>query len=121
MWHALSVLYDQCVGNCDCIPDRDIPDKSITVHFSCIQVSVAVTADVLLLIRCDDVRRRCRSVSLQGVNKPGGYATEKEFGDDMFTKAPSCTRNWFWNIWCVPLANVPTSSPVCCRIRRSQL
>jgi len=71
MWHALSALYDQCVGNCDCIPDRDIPDKSITVHFSCIQ----------------------------GVNKPGGYNTEREFGEDMYTKAPGCTRNWFWHIW----------------------
>ena len=38
MWRALDARYDQCVGNCDCIPERDMPDVSFTVHFSCIQV-----------------------------------------------------------------------------------
>lgn len=33
------------------------------------------------------------------MNKPGGYATEKEFGEAMMNTAPSCTRHWFWHIW----------------------
>ena len=74
VWRAIDARYDQCVGNCDCIPERDQPDVSFTVHFSCIQ----------------------------GVNKPGGYATEKEFGEAMLNSAPSCTRYWFWHVWCVP-------------------
>jgi hypothetical protein len=72
VWRAIDARYDQCVGNCDCIPERDQPDVSFSVHFSCIQ----------------------------GVNKPGGYATEKEFGEAM-NSAPSCTRYWFWHVWCV--------------------
>lgn len=74
VWRAIDARYDQCVGNCDCIPERDQPDVSFSVHFSCIQ----------------------------GVNKPGGYATEKEFGEAM-SSAPSCTRYWFWHVWCVRL------------------
>ena len=33
VWRALDARYDQCVGNCDCIPERDMPDVSFTVHF----------------------------------------------------------------------------------------
>ena len=41
----------QCVGMCECIPERDMPNEHVTVHFSCIQ---------------------------NGINKPGGYETEKQ-------------------------------------------
>lgn len=33
VWRALDVRYDQCIGHCDCIPERDMPDTHITVHF----------------------------------------------------------------------------------------
>ena len=35
---ALDVRYDQCVGNCECLPERDMPEDYFSVHFSCIQV-----------------------------------------------------------------------------------
>ena len=37
-WKALDVRYDQCVGNCECLPERDMPEDYFSVHFSCIQV-----------------------------------------------------------------------------------
>jgi hypothetical protein len=41
-----------------------------------------------------------RPCSLQnGVSKPGGYATEKEFGESMYTNAMSCTRHYSWHLW----------------------
>lgn len=33
----LDPRYDQCVGMCECLPGRDMPRTSLTVHFSCIR------------------------------------------------------------------------------------
>jgi hypothetical protein len=67
VWRALSAHYDQCVGHCECIPSRDMPDEHWTVHFSCIQK----------------------------VNKPSGYQTEEHFMHDMYHHAKSCTRYYY--------------------------
>ena len=38
--------------------------------------------------------------SLQnGINKPGGYKTEADFGESMFNNALSCTRYYSWHLW----------------------
>jgi hypothetical protein len=36
VFRALDLRYDQCVGHCECNPDRDMKDKYFSVHFSCI-------------------------------------------------------------------------------------
>ena len=66
-WRALSILYDQCVGHCQCSPERDAPDVVFSVHFSC----------------------------LHDVGKPGGYETEFSFLDDVWRYAEGCSRYWF--------------------------
>ena len=38
-------------------------------------------------------------VSIQGLNKPGHYTSEKQFAEDMMAKAPSCSRRWMWHVW----------------------
>lgn len=48
------------------------PDEHITLHFSCLQ---------------------------NGVNKPGGYKTEHDFGEMMYNNAMSCTRHYSWHMW----------------------
>jgi hypothetical protein len=35
VWRALDVRYDQCIGHCECLPERDIPKEARTVHLSC--------------------------------------------------------------------------------------
>ena len=36
-WKSLDTRFDQCVGQCECLPGRDMPLQAITIHFSCIQ------------------------------------------------------------------------------------
>ena len=38
IWHMLDTRFDGLVGNCECLPDRDMADMSFTVHFSCMAV-----------------------------------------------------------------------------------
>lgn len=38
IWHVLDTRFDGLVGNCECLPDRDMPDMAFTVHFSCMAV-----------------------------------------------------------------------------------
>ncbi len=38
IWHVLDARFDGLVGNCECLPDRDMPDVAFTVHFSCMAV-----------------------------------------------------------------------------------
>lgn len=66
-WRALDIRYDQCVGHCQCSPERDAPDVVFSVHFSC----------------------------LHDVGKPGGYGSENDFMLDLYTYAEGCTRYWF--------------------------
>ena len=33
----------QCVGHCECLPDRDIPNEYFSVHFSCINGEFVLT------------------------------------------------------------------------------
>lgn len=48
------------------------PDEHITLHFSCLQ---------------------------NGINKPGGYKNEQDFGQTMYDNALSCTRHYSWHMW----------------------
>ena len=38
VWRALDMRYDQCIGNCECLPGRDMRDAYITIHFRCVRV-----------------------------------------------------------------------------------
>ena len=60
VWRALDVRYDQCVGNCECLPGRDMREGFITIHFSCFQ---------------------------SGIRKPGFYETERELMHEMYWRA----------------------------------
>jgi hypothetical protein len=51
-------------GHCECLPDRDIPTKYYSIHFSCIH----------------------------HVAKPSGYTTDEAFQTAVYSYALSCTR-----------------------------
>jgi hypothetical protein len=38
IWHLLDTRFDGLVGNCECLPDRDMQDMAYSVHFSCMAV-----------------------------------------------------------------------------------
>lgn len=63
-WRALPFLYDQVIGHCECLPQRDLPDSFFSIHFSCIH----------------------------NVMKPGWYSSEHAFMTAYSTYALSCTR-----------------------------
>lgn len=67
VYRALDIRYDQCIGMCECLPDRDQPDLYFTVHFSCIQ----------------------------SVGKVATYGSEREMMTDLYHYGKSCTRWWF--------------------------
>jgi hypothetical protein len=68
LWRPLDITYDQCVGNCECLPGRDAPLLMKTVHFSCLQNTL---------------------------RKPGGYESEKDFFTSISENGLSCSRFWF--------------------------
>jgi hypothetical protein len=75
VFRALDVRYDQCVGHCECLPDRDLRDAYFSVHFSCIP---------------------------EIIHKASWYETEAHFYEDMYELAGSCTRyyylEWFYRL-----------------------
>jgi len=75
IWHALDVTYDQCIGNCECMPERDIPRLMKTIHFSCIQK----------------------------LDKPSHYASEHAFMAAVSGFGLSCTR-YYYLLWYEKLA-----------------
>lgn len=38
VWRALDIRYDQCVGNCECLPGRDLREEYISIHFRCVRL-----------------------------------------------------------------------------------
>jgi hypothetical protein len=66
-WRILDPRYDQCVGMCACLPERDIPDAFVTVHFSC----------------------------LPGLPKPSEPPSEAELGQLLWFRAVSCQRHYY--------------------------
>ena len=60
VWRALDVRYDQCIGQCECLPGRDMREAFITIHFSCFQ---------------------------SGMRKPGFYESEKDFMETLYWRA----------------------------------
>ena len=71
MFRCLDGRYDQCVGMCECLPQRDLPDEFFSVHFSC----------------------------LNGLKKPSEYESERELGETMYRYGSSCQRHYFWHKW----------------------
>jgi hypothetical protein len=70
VWRAMNVSYDQCVGQCECLPHRDHPEIFFTVHFSC----------------------------LQSMDKPGSFLSEEAFLTKLYENTLSCTR-WNFMRW----------------------
>ena len=70
IWHILDATYDQCVGNCECMPGRDMPKKMKTVHYSC----------------------------MQHMQKPGNFESEHELMSTLNDFATSCSRYWV-SLW----------------------
>jgi hypothetical protein len=68
VFRALDLRYDQCVGHCECLPERDLKQDYISVHFSCIP---------------------------EIIHKAAWYETEAHFMEDMWLVAESCTRYYF--------------------------
>jgi hypothetical protein len=63
-FRPLDMRYDQVVGHCECLPERDIPQDFYSVHFSC----------------------------LYHIQKPGKFDSDKAFKDHLYNYALSCTR-----------------------------
>lgn len=75
VWHALPVSYDQCVSHCDCVPWRWPAADSgfaVSVHFSCL---------------------------INGVEKPGRYASEAEFLGTMVAQGWSDCTKYYYLLW----------------------
>lgn len=68
MFRVLDGRYDQCVGMCECLPQRDMPDQHYSVHFSC----------------------------LNGFKKPSEYGSELELAEKLHRFATGCQRHYFW-------------------------
>lgn len=60
-------LQDATIGNCDCIPGRDIPDLIYSAHFSC----------------------------MQNIRKPGDYDTEHEMMYRLYNQGSQCVRYYY--------------------------
>lgn len=75
VFRALDLRYDQCVGHCECLPERDLKDRYFSVHFSCIP---------------------------EIIHKAAWYENEAHFFEDMWLLAGSCTRyyyiEWFYRL-----------------------
>ena len=73
VWHMLDPRYDGLVGNCECVPERDLGAQYFTVHFTCLPVTPPV-------------------------HKPGRYENEEEFLTHVRTRMFSCLR-YFYLRW----------------------
>lgn len=71
MWRSLDARYDQCVGSCECLPERDMPNDFYSLHFSC----------------------------LHSASKPQSYPSETALARQLVDNALSCTRYYFWAVW----------------------
>lgn len=69
-WHMLDPRYDGLVGNCECLPERDLGPAYFSVHFTCLPVTPPV-------------------------HKPGRYENEAEFLDHVRTRMKGCMRFYF--------------------------
>lgn len=72
-WHALSLVFGQCIGNvCECpnIVGRDLPNDFRTVHLGCLRLGL----------------------------RPGEYESEAAFMQAAYRYATSCTRHYY-RIW----------------------
>ncbi len=70
VWHMLDPRYDGLVGNCECVPERDLGTAYFSVHFTCLPVTPPV-------------------------HKPGRYTNEDEFLTHVRTRMLGCMRYYF--------------------------
>jgi hypothetical protein len=73
VWNMLDPRYDGLVGNCECVPERDLGAGYFTVHYTCLPVTPPV-------------------------HKPGRYENEEEFLTHVRTRMFSCLR-YFYLRW----------------------
>jgi len=86
VWRALDIRYDQCVGMCECLPERDLREGFFSIHFSCMPV---------------------------GLHKPSWYESEEALLSEAYTYALGCTRHYWLDVF-FPLlerAGVPLGAP----------
>ena len=69
-WKMLDPRYDGLVGNCECVPERDLGTRYYSVHFTCLPVTPPV-------------------------HKPGRYENEDEFLLHVRTRMFGCMRYYF--------------------------
>lgn len=83
---AHAQTYDYIVGTCECIPERDAPQKFMSIHFSC----------------------------MQSVGKPGGYTSEEHFMSTIYNDALSCSRYYMllWHSFFVKAMGEPLPAPL---------
>jgi hypothetical protein len=67
IWRMLDSRFDGLVGNCECLPDRDMHDIAFTVHFSC----------------------------MRNVQKPGHFSEDFDFQNIVYHRGRGCSRFYF--------------------------
>jgi len=70
IWRLLDSRFDNLVGNCECMPDRDMPDIGYSVHFSCMAV----------------------------FSKPGHFHSDEDLQTIVYNRGKSCTR-YYYMMW----------------------
>ena len=74
IWHGLSIHYDQCIPNCDCLPWRNNLTMAMSLHLSCIPGDT--------------------------VSKAGHYETEAALMAEVNgAKGTNCLRHYYRDIW----------------------
>jgi hypothetical protein len=93
-----------------------MPNISLTMHFSCMQVQCAFMSKGEPVSDCFHCFTFALVAPTQYVNKPGLYKSEYELLYDVYMHAMGCTR-YYYNMWCaccpfiVPLRPPSVSLP----------
>lgn len=114
IWHALDVTYDQCVGNCECMPERDSElCRGVCVAMrkerarTIIRAVISPAAPLFMPSRAPPaVPKAMHTIHfscIQKLDKPSKYETEHDFMAAVSGFGLSCTR-YYYMLWYEKLA-----------------
>jgi hypothetical protein len=97
VWTALDVTYDQCVGNCECMPERDsalggMQRRRRRPPFFLLPRDNDASSLPALPPAVPTAMHTVHFSCMQSVDKPGRYASEADFMAAVAGRALSCTR-----------------------------
>lgn len=104
VWRSLDSTYDQCIGNCECLPGRDSESGRAIGIYDAASMNDRVHWPLSApLVRFPQIAvpKKAKTVHfscIQHLQKPSHYESEHEFFSALRTYALSCTRFWF-SLW----------------------